>query len=70
MTPCNLVEVYKCFKEMYCFHPHDRRVRIMLNFLIIAYLSYSSTLKMEVVSFSGTSIDLYHSIRCQISNTM
>jgi hypothetical protein len=30
-------------------------------------MSYSSTLKVEVALFTETSIDLYHSVRCHIS---
>jgi hypothetical protein len=38
-------------------------VKQYTGLLITASMSYSSTLKMEVASFSETSINLYHSIR-------
>jgi hypothetical protein len=44
VTPCALVEVYKCFGETYCSRHQSRSVELFACFMLITCSTYSSTL--------------------------
>jgi hypothetical protein len=49
VAPYHLLEVYPCFRGIYCLHLQGQRVRQAACFLLITCLAYSLALKMEAV---------------------
>jgi hypothetical protein len=62
MKPCSLVEVYWSFGGTYRLHSHGWRVNWLL-----ASSAYSTTMKMEPVSSSETSVNFYQTACCYIT---
>jgi hypothetical protein len=66
VMPCSLVEVYRHFGAMFCFHLHGRRIsqassiaQLSAFFLLVVCLTYFLSLKMETARSSETSVHLY-----------
>jgi hypothetical protein len=67
ITPCSLFEVNRHFGGTYHLRIHGVRISqiryqheaalLVTCFILVSYLTYSSTLKMEATCYSPTSID-------------
>jgi hypothetical protein len=56
---CSLLKVNQCFRGTCCLHLHDQKISQARNqlclpsdFMLVSYLAYSLTLKMEATSSS------------------
>jgi hypothetical protein len=76
VTPCITVEAHRCFGGTYCPHLHCRRVSQASNHAeadmnqslgLVTCLAYSSTLKMEAVCCSETSVNFCWTSWCHIT---
>jgi hypothetical protein len=64
VTPCSRVEVYRRFRWTSCLHLWGRSIS-QVYVLVVAWLAYSSIL-MEVVRSSETSMNLCRTTQCPI----
>jgi hypothetical protein len=65
MTPCRQVEVYRHFGTVYCLHLQGRICGKQSSFAS-CLLSISSTMKMEVIRCSETTVSFYLTTRRHI----
>jgi hypothetical protein len=70
---CSLIYVHRILGGMHCYRLQERRVNqasnkdhAELRYLFGAYLLYSSTLEIEAVNFTDTSLDIDHITWCNI----
>jgi hypothetical protein len=67
MTQCCLIQVHRRFRGTYYFHLQDSRINQATeqmqaaesNHLLICLVAYCSTLKMNTVHFSETTMNFY-----------
>jgi hypothetical protein len=74
VTPCNLLDVYRRFREMYCDYIQGRKAnragKQSSYLLLLACSAYLSTLKMVAVCFFETPANFYHITRRHIPNAI
>jgi hypothetical protein len=64
VTLCSPAKVNRRFGRTYW---HHFQYRISACFILVSALTYSSTLRMEAIRSSETSVYIYQKIRCYIS---
>jgi hypothetical protein len=62
-APCILVKINRLLRETYCVHLHGQ-LSFAACFILVSSLAYSSSLTMEVISSSETSVDFQRSTQC------
>jgi hypothetical protein len=73
VTQCSQVEVHRGFGKTHCLHLQRQRVNqrsrkavVAVYLLVVSCLAYSSTLMMEDVRSSESSVNFYQSTRSHI----
>jgi hypothetical protein len=72
ITPCSPLKVNRRFGGTYCLHLQGRRIsrarRLCLSpaYTLVSCAAYSTTLKMDAICSSETSVDFQRTTRCYI----